>query len=86
MTHAVGWRAGDDAYLAFGTDPQSLPVYEVVGAVASPEALIATRLRFPGCLRFMPEADPVLDLAEIDDDRAERYRSLVTTTASRLGL
>ena len=43
--HDVGWRDGDDAFLAFGSDPDDLPVFRVVGAVKSPDALIEMRLR-----------------------------------------
>ena len=79
MTHVVGWRDGDDAFLGLGRDPADLAVYSAVGPLASPSGLYRTKLRFPNCLRFMPYAEPVIDLVEIDDARAERYRSRIVT-------
>ena len=83
--HAVGWRDGDDAFLAFGEDPEDLPVYEVIGAVKRPEALTNTLLRFPACLRMMPYAEPVLDLKRISKHRARRWRARIITPESLLG-
>ncbi len=67
MTWAVGWRNGDDGFLALGTDPALLAVYRVTGAIRDPYALHTTRLLFPSCLRWMPHAEPVLDLDEISE-------------------
>ena len=85
MTWMVGWRAGDDGYLAFGPDRERLPVYRVVGAVRDPTSLHATRLLYPSCLRFMPYADPVVDLAEISDARAEGLERRIATPDRWLG-
>ncbi|MCY4421957.1 MAG: hypothetical protein OXC06_02685 [Acidimicrobiaceae bacterium] len=81
-----GWLNGDDdAFLAFGEDPQDLPVYRVTGSVKRPTSLSHTRLRFPGCLRFMPYAEPVLDLKRISKAQARRWRTLIRTPESYLG-
>ena len=85
MTHAVGWRNGDDAFLALGDDVSQMSVYRVVGAVRSPVSLHKSQLVFPGCLRFMPYAEPVMDLVEITDAQARKYRSLIVTRASIFG-
>ena len=83
--HAVGWRASDDGFLAFGEDPDNLPVYEVVGSVKRPTTLVNTELRFPACLRFMPYAEPVLDLTRITKRQARRWQALILTAESLLG-
>ena len=85
MTHAIGWRDGDDGFLAFGEDREDLPVYGVTGAVKSPDALATTPLRWPGCLRMMPYAEPVFDLKSVSRAQARRWRKLITTRESRLG-
>lgn len=71
MTWMVGWRDGDDGFLAFGTDRERLPVYRVTGTIRDPDALHATELLFPGCLKMMPYAEPVLDLTEITEVEVE---------------
>ena len=43
---------GDEHYVAAGTDPTLLPVYE-----NSERRLERTRMTYPGCLRFMLGAD-----------------------------
>ena len=85
MSHAVGWRNGDDAFLAFGEDPQDLPAYRVTGAVKSPVSLVSTPLRFPSCLRFMPYAEPVLDLKRISKAQTRRWRARILTPESYRG-
>ena len=85
MTHAVGWRAGDDGFLAFGQDSEDLPVYDVTGAVRSPDALATTRLRWPNCLHLMPYAEPVFDLKRVSRAQERRWRKLIVTRESLLG-
>lgn len=85
MTWMVGWRNGDDGLLAFGPDPEQLPVYRVLGAIRDPDALDATDLLFPSCLKMMPYADPVVDLAEISEAEAEKFRRRVATRDRLLG-
>ena len=84
-THAAGWRYGDDGYLALGRDPESMPVYRVVGPIARPDGLYLTKMRFPSCLRFQVDVDPVLDPTELTRAEAKRYRSKIVTRQSRLG-
>ena len=79
MTWLVGWRAGDDGFLAFGPDQERLPVYEVVGAIRNPDALYSTDLLFPSCLKFMPYAEPVVDLAETSETESERLERRIAT-------
>ena len=85
MTHAVGWRDGDDGFLAFGQDPEHLPVYGVTGAVKSPDALATTSLRWPDCLHLMPYAEPVFDLKRVSKAQTRRWRKTVVTRESHLG-
>lgn len=85
MNWMVGWRNGDDAFLAVGLDREQLPVYEVLGTVRDPDLLHTTRLLFPSCLKWMPDAEPVVDLVEIDADRAAALEARVLTAAMLQG-
>ena len=85
MTWMVGWRNGDDGFLAFGQDPEQLPVYRVTGAIRDPDVLYPTKLLFPSCLRFMPYAEPVVDLAETSETETERLERRIATADRLLG-
>ena len=85
MTWMVGWRDGDDGFLAFGPDRKQLPVYRVLGAVHEPDVLDATDLLFPSCLKMMPYAEPDVDLAEISEAEAEKFRRRIATADRLLG-
>lgn len=84
-TWAVGWRDGDDAFLALGTDAERLPVYRVVGAIKSPDSLTRTQMHWPDCLHHMPYAEPVVDLVELTEAEARRYRSAMRTQETLTG-
>ena len=86
MTWMVGWRNGDDAFLALGPDREQLPVYRVVGAVRDPDSLHASKLLFPSCLKWMPYADPVVDLVEISEAEAEGLEAKIVTRSMLQGL
>ena len=45
-------------------------MYALLGQLANPSILTKTALRFPHCLKFMPYAEPVVDLQEINEARA----------------
>lgn len=86
MTWLVGWRDGDDGFLAFGPDREQLPVYAVLGAIRDSDVLYPTDLLFPSCLKMMPYADPVVDLAEVSEAEAEKFRRRIATRDRLLGL
>lgn len=87
MTWVVGWIDGDeDRFLAMGEDREGLPVYSVVGDVSDPTTLYETRLLFPSCLKMMPYADPVIDLAEISETEAEALEAKIATIERQQGL
>ena len=65
--------------------PERLAVYQVTGAIRRPDALHATKLLFPSCLRWMPYAEPVLDLEEISEARRAKLASRIRTRDSLLG-
>lgn len=79
MTWMVGWRNGDDGFLALGPDREQLPVHRVLGAIRSPDVLYSTDLLFPSCLKFMPYAEPVVDLAEISEAETEKLERRIAT-------
>ena len=85
MTWLVGWRNGDDGFLAFGPDREQLPVHRVLGAIRDPDVLYSTELLFPSCLKMMPYAEPVVDLAEISEAQAEKFRRRIATADRLLG-
>ena len=85
MSWMVGWRDGDDGFLAFGPDREQLAVYRVVGAVRDPDVLYATELLFPSCLKMMPYADPVIDLAEVAEAEVKKFRRRIATADRLLG-
>ena len=43
---------GDESFVAYGPDPDDMPVYEVLD-----EGHVWTPKRFPSCLKFMQYAD-----------------------------
>lgn len=86
MTWIVGWRTGDDGFLALGPDREMLPVYRVTGTIRTPDSLHATELLFPSCLKFMPYAEPVVDLAEISEAEAEKLERRIATAERLQGL
>ena len=46
------FRNGTTAYVAYGDDESAMPVFLVQGTGHS-----RTRLHYPSCIRFMPEAE-----------------------------
>lgn len=85
MTWMVGWRNGGDGFLALGSDPEQLAVHRVVGAIRNPDMLHATELLFPSCLKMMPYAEPVIDLAEISGAQAKKLGARIATAYRLLG-
>ena len=62
---------GETAHAAIGSDRNWLPVFEVDAA----GKLIPLSAVFPGCLRFMPYAEPCGDLEEVDREALRRQYS-----------
>ena len=56
-TYTQRFRNFSREFVARGTDPEAMPVFEIVDGKEQP-----TKATFPGCLRFMPEAEAIGDL------------------------
>ena len=52
MIYVVEFDHDEDRYVAVGQEPLHLSVYEIV----STRLIQKTRMLYPSCLRFMPEA------------------------------
>lgn len=51
--YIVGFRDGGTQYIACGSDPARLPVYEVEGDPLEPTALYRREMTYPACFRFL---------------------------------
>ena len=53
MKWLIKFRDEKEEYIAFGNNPDLLPVYKIIGK----EVLIKQKMTFPACERFMPYVD-----------------------------
>jgi len=49
----IAFRDGSQQYIACGSDPACLPVYEVDGDPLKPTALYRQDMTYPACFRFL---------------------------------
>ncbi|MCY3731978.1 MAG: hypothetical protein OXF98_11605 [Rhodospirillaceae bacterium] len=61
-TYTQRFRDSGDEFVARGTDRDYLPVFKVNGDCEE-----LTKATFPGCLRFMPYAEPIGDMVVTED-------------------
>ena len=53
MTYVIEFRQEEERYVAIGSDPMHLSVYELL----SERRIVKTRIFYLACLRFMPWAE-----------------------------
>ena len=71
MEYVIGFRDGDEQYVAFGTDEARLPVYEIDGHPLKPARLLKRSMTYPACFRFL-EPTVTVPFTRRDDGFIER--------------